>query len=113
LIQDAHDAILLQDLQGCILARNPAAQKMYGWSEAEALAMNIRDLVPERLWQDQLARVQQMTCSEKLKPYFSEWVAKDGSIVKVWLTATVLVNQNGQVYAVTTTERRIQPAESA
>ena len=47
-VRDAHDAITVQDLEGRILAWNPGAERMYGWSEAEALAMNIRDLIPER-----------------------------------------------------------------
>jgi two-component system CheB/CheR fusion protein len=114
-IQDAHDAILLQDLLGRILAWNPAAQRIYGWSEAEALGMNIRDLIPEGLHQEELARIQQLIHSEILEPYCGERVAKDGTIVKVWLTATSLVNKDGQVYAVASTERAMalpeKPAE--
>jgi len=30
---------------------------------------------------------------------------KDGRIVEVWLTATALVNESGEVYAIATTER--------
>src|SRR4029077_4629226 len=50
-VHDASEAITVQDLEGRILAWNPAAQKMYGWSEAEALAMNIRDLTPKKEWE--------------------------------------------------------------
>ncbi len=46
-VRDAHDAITVQDLEGRILAWNPGAVRMYGWSEAEALAMNVRDRIPE------------------------------------------------------------------
>ena len=45
-VRDSHDAILVQALDGRILAWNPGAVKTYGWSEAEALAMNIRDAHP-------------------------------------------------------------------
>ena len=55
-VRDAHDAITVQDLEGRILAWNPGAERMYGWSEAEALAMNIRDLIPEGLREEALAR---------------------------------------------------------
>jgi two-component system, chemotaxis family, CheB/CheR fusion protein len=34
-------------MQDRILGWNPGAKKMYGWSKAEALAMNIRDLIAE------------------------------------------------------------------
>ena len=47
--RDAHVAITVQDLDGRILAWNPGAVRMYGWSESEALLMNARDRVPEAL----------------------------------------------------------------
>ncbi|MFA6010866.1 MAG: CheR family methyltransferase [Desulfobacteraceae bacterium] len=46
-VRDSHDAIILQDLEGRIMAWNPAAVWIYGWSEAEALERNIRELIPE------------------------------------------------------------------
>ena len=58
-VRDAHDAITVQDLEGRILAWNPGAERMYGWSEAEALAMNIRDLIPESQREEALAVVRQ------------------------------------------------------
>ena len=53
-------------MNGRILAWNPAAVKMYGWSEAEALAMNIRDLVPNELRDEALSRIYQYSQSETM-----------------------------------------------
>jgi two-component system CheB/CheR fusion protein len=78
---------------------------MYGWSEAEALAMNIRDLIPESLRAEALAVVKQLARAEVLAPYRAQRLAKDGRIVEVWLTATALVNNAGEIYAIATTER--------
>jgi two-component system CheB/CheR fusion protein len=107
IVEDSYDAILLQDLEGRILAWNRAAQRMYGWSESEALAMNISALVPERLREKELTRVQQLIRSETLEPYRTERISKNDGIVKVWLIATALQNEAGQVYAIVTTEREI------
>ncbi len=46
-LQDAGDAITLQDMKGHIMAWKPRAEKMYGWNEAEALKMNISNPIPE------------------------------------------------------------------
>ena len=104
-VHDAHDALMVQDLEGRILAWNPAAERMYGWSEAEALAMSIRDLIPKSRRAQELAIVHQLGRAEVLEPYRAQRLAKDGRIVEVWLTATALVNEAGQVYATATTER--------
>ena len=104
-VRDANDAVLVQDLQGRILVWNPGAQRMYGWSEAEALAMNVRDLVPEKQREESLAMVKQLARAEVLEPCCTQRIAKDGQTVDVWLTATALVNAAGEAYALVTTER--------
>ena len=104
-VRDANDAIVLQDMEGRIMAWNAAAIRMYGWSEAEALAINIRQLIPEDLQKEDLERIQQLSLKDILEPYRTQRIAKDGTIVDVWLTATALLDEAGQVYAVATTER--------
>lgn len=104
-VHDANDAIVLQDMAGCIMGWNPAATRMYGWSESEALQMNIRELIPERLRDEALERVKQMSLAEVVAPYRTQRVAKAGSVVEVWMTATALLNDAGDVYAIATTER--------
>lgn len=107
-MRDSHDAITVQDMEGRILAWNPGAERMYGWSEAEALAMNIRDLIPEGLREEALSVVRQLGQSEILESYRLPRIAKDGQIVEVALTATALANEYGNVYAIATTERVVK-----
>ncbi|PIV03384.1 MAG: hypothetical protein CO013_10175 [Syntrophobacterales bacterium CG_4_8_14_3_um_filter_58_8] len=40
-----------------------------------------------------------------MAPYRAQRVAKDGWIVAVWLTATSLVNDAGDIYAIATAKR--------
>ena len=42
-MRDSSDAIIVEDLSGKIIAWNPGAQKLYGWSEEEALKMAQKD----------------------------------------------------------------------
>jgi len=105
IVRDTQDAITLQDLDGRILAWNPGAVMMYGWSEAEALTMNSRDRIPKKLQKEALVEVQKLARKENLTPHRTQRVAKDGRIVDVWMTATALVNEAGQMYAIATTER--------
>ncbi len=78
---------------------------MYGWCEAEALVMNVRDRVPEGLREEALAKVLHLGQAEILEPYCTQRITKAGAVVDVWLTSTALVNEAGRMYAIATTER--------
>ncbi|MEI6702664.1 MAG: PAS domain-containing protein, partial [Deltaproteobacteria bacterium] len=104
-VRDANDAIVLQDMEGRIMAWNPAAVRMYGHSETEALQMNMRELIPEGLRKADLERIQQLSRKDIIEPYRTQRIAKDGTFVEVWLTATALINEAGQVYSIATSER--------
>ena len=104
-VRDAHDAITVQDLDGRIIAWNPGAVRMYGWTELEALSMNVRGRIPKALQELALAKVHQLSQAEILEPYQTQRLAKDGSVKEVSLTSTALVNESGNVYAIATTER--------
>ena len=111
-VRDSHDAVLVQALDGRITAWNPCAVKRYGWSEAEALAMNIRALIPADQRETSLAKVREAAHSEVLAPYRAQRLAKDGRLIDVWLTAAALVDELGEAYAIATTERAIKGGKS-
>jgi two-component system CheB/CheR fusion protein len=106
-VRDSHDAITVQDLDGRIIAWNPGAERLYGWTEAEALAMNIRDRIPEELCREAFDKLHQLSRSDILMPYRTQRLAKAGKTVDVWMTATALIDKAGKMYAIATTEREI------
>jgi len=103
-VRDAHDAVTVQDLDGRTRAWNPAATRMYGWTEIEALQLAFRDRVPAGLQDGELARLQLLIRGEVLPAYPSSRRTKDGRILAVEVTATALVDDAGKVYAIATTE---------
>jgi two-component system CheB/CheR fusion protein len=107
-VRDANDAITLQSMEGRILAWNPAAQRMYGWTEAEAQQMTLMDRLPPGQGADTMDQLKQLGQAKVLEPYRSQRLTKQGTTVKVSITATALRNEAGAVYAVSTTERLIQ-----
>ncbi|MEY3447346.1 MAG: hypothetical protein RIR45_2101 [Pseudomonadota bacterium] len=104
-VRDASDAMTVHDLEGATLVWNPGAQRLYGWSEAEALRMNVRERIPTGLREKALANIIQLSGAEILQPYSTQRLTKDGKVLDVWMTATALRNESGQMYAVATTER--------
>jgi len=105
IVHDAHDAITLQDLDGRILAWNPGAVRMYGWSEAEALAMNVRDRIPAEGRVEAMARIRKLSEAEVLEPYRTQRLTKAGAVISVSMVSTALVDEKGRMYGIATTER--------
>jgi two-component system CheB/CheR fusion protein len=104
--RDSIDAFIVQDLSGKILAWNPGAERVYGWTRSEALAMNVRDRFPKELRQEALDRIHDLSLADHLETYSLQVLAKDGSLVNISLTATALVDDDGQRYAIASTERK-------
>jgi two-component system CheB/CheR fusion protein len=104
-VRDATDAITVQDLEGRILAWNPGAERLYGWTEAQALQMNVRERIPPELRTEALAKVLHLSQAEVQQPYLTQRLSQNGKLLNVSLTATGLVDETGKVYAVATTER--------
>jgi two-component system CheB/CheR fusion protein len=104
-LHDARDAVTVQNLDGRIIAWNPSAAKIYGWSETEALAMNASDRIPAQLYEEELNKIRQLMNGELLELFPSQRICRSGKIINVAVIYTALVNQDGLMYAVATTER--------
>ena len=64
---------------------------MYGWTEAEALAMNIRSLMATGDQEQALHELRQQSEAGSLEPMRVHRVAKDGQAVEVSLIASAKV----------------------
>ena len=106
-VQSSNDAVTLQGMNGQILAWNRGAEKMYGYKEAQALSLNVRDLVPKEGRNAALDLIYQTMDSGRDKAVFTKRLAKDKRVIDVWLTVTVLKDDSGKPYAVATTERDV------
>jgi two-component system CheB/CheR fusion protein len=104
-VRDAHDAITVQDLTGRTLAWNPGAVRLYGWSEAQALAMNVRERIPEALRAGALETLASLSRAEVLQPYLTQRLTATGIVLEVSIISTALLDDQGHMYAIATTER--------
>ncbi len=106
-MRDSNDAVTVQSLDGRIIDWNRGAERMYGHTEAEALTMNIRDLVPEALRDQALATVGQIAQGMESESFETQRLTKDGRTLDIWLTVSKLVDEAGRVAAIATTERDV------
>jgi PAS domain S-box-containing protein len=107
-VRDARDAITVQDLEGRTIAWNPGAVRLYGWSEAEALAMNVRDRIPQELREGALDTLAKLSHAKIIEPYHTRRLTKSGATVEVSIISTALLDEAGKIYAIATTERAVE-----
>ena len=106
-VRDSNDAITVQDIGGNILAWNKGAEQIYGWSEAEALQMNIQELVPQSKHRELEEFTGKLINGETLTPIETQRICKNGKLLNVWLTMTVLKDAGGKPVEIATTEREV------
>ena len=106
-LRDSNDAISVQDLTGQFIAWNHGAERLYGFNETEALTMNIRDIVPPGYEDTSIDYFRQLTMGKEPESTEAKRRTKSGHTLSVWVTATALYDDHGNIYAVATTERNL------
>ncbi|HEY3296613.1 MAG TPA: chemotaxis protein CheB [bacterium] len=111
-IHDSEDAISVLDFDGGILAWNRGATNTYGWTEAEALKLNLRDLIPGSLHSKMLETLHRLKEGHSPEPFRSMRRSRDGKPFEVWCTMSRLLGDNGQAFGISVTERNITGSAS-
>jgi len=112
-VHDAFDALIMTDLDGHILAWNPAAERLYGWTEAQALKLSLFDRIPAALMPLAMARLKQLSQAQVLGVHQTQRLTSSGATVNISLIATALTDATGRVYAISTTERLCDDAPAS
>lgn len=110
-VSDSNDAITVHDMKGRIMNWNKAAERIYGYTEAEALQMNIFDIIPQDKQAGYKTLIKRIQTGNKHPSHQTERVAKDGRTINVWLTITQLKDETGNINAIATTERDLNELE--
>jgi len=107
IVRNSNDAITVQDFQGNITLWNAAAERIYGYTEAEALKMNIRQVVPPEKRPETILLLERLARAEKIQSFETQRITKDGTILDVWIAVALLTDASGNPIACATTERDI------
>jgi two-component system sporulation sensor kinase A len=107
IVTDSNDAITVVDVNGRITAWNKGAESAYGYRKDEALGMDVFKIVPEEKKQETMEVIGKIKMNETVGSFETKRLAKDGRVLDVWLTATKLVDDEGNAVALAITERDI------
>jgi len=105
LIKEAGDAVIAADARGKILLWNPAAQRIFGFKEDEAIGQSLNLIVPERFRERHWTGYQRVMQTGRTR-YGTEVlrvpaVHKDGHPLSIAFTIALLHSKEGNLeYAV-------------
>ena len=106
-VRDSNDAVTVQDFNGHILAWNQRATEMFGYTEDEALQLNANQLIPNIVGEEMRIMFEQLQHGQKTPPCETIRCTKEGHLLKVWMTTSILKNDAGNPAAIAITEREI------
>jgi two-component system, chemotaxis family, CheB/CheR fusion protein len=99
IVRSSREAIISLSLSGVITSWNAGAQKLYGWSAAEAIGRDFRFLVPDEL-RPEVDNLLAETRNGRDVPVFETVrVAKDGARLNVLVSVTPVRSSTGDVQA--------------
>jgi PAS domain S-box-containing protein len=91
------DAIVTKTLDGVITSWNPAAERIFGYTAAEAIGRNIRILIPEELQGEEDVVIARMRAGEILDHYETTRLTKDGRPIAISLTVSPIRDEAGTI----------------
>ena len=88
IVAGSDDAIIGMKMDGTITSWNRAAERIFGFTEAEAIGQSIRLIVPPDLHQDEDAVLERIRGGESVKHYETIRTRKDGERITVSMTVS-------------------------
>ncbi len=97
IVESSDDAIVSKDLNGLILSWNPGAQRIFGYSPAEAIGRPITIIIPTELQQEEQEILARLRKGERIDHFETVRLSKSGSRVYVSLTISPIRNNQGHI----------------
>jgi PAS domain S-box-containing protein len=88
IVDSSDDAIVSKDLNGTIQSWNGAAERMFGYTAAEAVGRSIRMIIPADRQNEEDYVLGQIRAGRPVRHYETIRQRKDGSLVPISLTVS-------------------------
>src|SRR5215211_3452047 len=119
IIKSSDDAIVSKDLNGIILSWNPAAERIFGYTAAEAVGNSIHIIIPDDRRAEELEVLAKVSSGEGVDHYETIRRRKDGTLIDISLTVSPVRDSAGKIVGASkvardiTERKRLAEAEHA
>ncbi|NEK18395.1 PAS domain S-box protein [Rhizobium leguminosarum] len=97
IVEFSHDAIVSKDTNGVIQTWNKGAERLFGYEAAEVIGKPVNILIPPDRQDEEPEILDRIRRSERVAPYETLRIRKDGSLIDVSLTVSPLKDGRGKV----------------
>jgi PAS domain S-box-containing protein len=97
LVESSDDAIVAKDVDGVVIAWNPAAERLFGWSAAEMEGQSIRRLLPPDRQDEEDRILERVRAGERVGQFFTKRLHKDGRLLDVSITVSPVRDATGTI----------------
>ena len=113
IIESSHDAVIGHTLDRVITTWNPAAERLYGHTAAEMIGTPGYRLTPGEHLIAERKNTDVIVRGERLEPYQTERIRKDGTTVAVSVTLSPITDLQGTIIGMSGVSRDISAQEQA
>ena len=96
-IESSDDAIVSKDLNSIITSWNPGAERIFGYTAAEAIGKSIRMLIPANLQNEEDVVMSKIRSGDKVDHYETIRLRKDGTPLSISLTVSPIRDDAGTI----------------
>jgi len=107
IVASSDDAILSKGLDGVIRSWNAAAERLYGYTAAEAVGRGIALIVPDELAGEVDEILHEIAANRRVEHFETVRRRKDGSLVDVSLSVSPVLDGGGRVVAASVIARDV------
>ncbi|MER9158211.1 PAS domain S-box protein [Mesorhizobium sp. M0778] len=109
IVESSMDAIVSKDLNGIITSWNDAAQRLFGYTPAEAIGRPVTILIPPDHLDEEAMIISRIRAGERIPSYETIRQRKDGTLVPVSLTISPIRDGIGRIIGASKIARDISP----
>ena len=107
IVETSDDAIVSKTLAGVITSWNAAAERMFGWSAAEAVGQHITLIIPAEYHAEEVQVLARLARGERIAHFETVRLRKDGTCLPVSLTVSPIRDAAGIVVGASKVARDI------
>jgi len=97
IVANSHDTIISKTLEGTIMSWNPAAEKMFGYNEAEAIGKHISLIIPPDRLEEETYIISQIKAGKRVDHFETVRVNKSGKHVPISVTVSPVIDEDGNI----------------